>query len=206
MGNPSRSELRSACQVCILFLLAFSTVRGRAQEPAAESRIRSPRLVVVSVQDRKLAVTESGNVLAIFPIAVGAPSSPSPSGEFTIVTRVQNPSYYHRGSVIPSGKENPVGTRWLGLNKKGYGIHGTNAPHSIGQAASHGCIRLRNQDVERLFTLLEIGDRVQIHGERDDQVAQVFPAQAADAAILAAQNDYSAPGEDQVSNARGLGN
>ena len=76
--------------------------------------------------------------------------------------------------MIPSGKDNPVGTRWIGLSQKGYGIHGTNAPRSIGHAASHGCIRLRNRDVEKLFTMLQVGDVVEIRGERDDEIAQIF--------------------------------
>ena len=67
-----------------------------------------------------------------------------------------------------------MGTRWVGLSQKGYGIHGTNAPRSIGHAASHGCIRLRNRDMEKLFSMLRVGDVVQIHGERDDEVAQAF--------------------------------
>jgi hypothetical protein len=76
-----------------------------------------------------------------------------------------------------------VGTRWIGLNQKGYGIHGTNAPKSVGHAASHGCIRLRNRDVERLFTMLRVGDAVEIHGERDEQVAQVFGSSADDTTV-----------------------
>jgi lipoprotein-anchoring transpeptidase ErfK/SrfK len=132
------------------------------------------RVVLVSIPDRKLAVLEDGEVLAQFPIAVGADSSPSPTGEFQIVNRVSNPTYYHAGQVIPTGKDNPVGTRWLGLSQKGYGIHGTNAPRSIGHAASHGCIRLRNRDMERLFTMVRTGDVVKIRGHRDGEIAQVF--------------------------------
>jgi len=132
------------------------------------------RLVLVSIPDRRLAVLEDGKVLAQFPVAVGATASPSPTGEFQIINRVFNPTFYRPGSVIPAGKDNPVGTRWLGLSQKGYGIHGTNAPRSIGHAASHGCIRLRNRDMERLFAMLRVGDAVEIRGERDEQIAQVF--------------------------------
>jgi lipoprotein-anchoring transpeptidase ErfK/SrfK len=89
--------------------------------------------------------------------------------------------------VIPSGKNNPLGTRWVGLSQKGYGIHGTNTPRSVGQAASHGCIRLRNRDMERLFTMLRVGDVVAIRGERDEQVAQVFGSGADDTTVAAAQ-------------------
>ncbi len=154
-------------------------------QAAATPADRAKRVVVVCIPDRKLAVMEGDDVIATFPVAVGADASPSPEGEFQIVNRVANPVYYHAGAVIPSGKDNPVGTRWLGLSVKGYGIHGTNAPRSIGHAASHGCIRLRNRDMEQLFTMLQVGDVVQIRGERDDEVAQIFDGEdeAADAAV-----------------------
>ena len=76
--------------------------------------------------------------------------------------------------MIPAGTGNPIGTRWLGLNRKGYGIHGTNEPGSIGKAASHGCIRLRNRDMEQLFRMVSVGDTVLIRADRDEQVAEIF--------------------------------
>src|SRR5258708_18897661 len=145
------------------------------------ARARTRRVVLVSIADRRLAVIEDGNVLAYFPVAVGAETSPSPAGEFEIVNRVANPAYYHDGVVMAASENSPVGTRWIGLNLKGYGIHGTNAPRSIGRAASHGCIRLRNRDVERLYAMLRVGDFVSIRGERDEEIAAVFGG----AAVLA---------------------
>jgi L,D-transpeptidase ErfK/SrfK len=145
-----------------------------AQTAKSDDGARAPWTVLVSIPDRQLAVLVNGIVVAGFPIAVGADESPSPTGEFTIVNRVSNPTYYHEGVVIPAGKGNPVGTRWLGLSQKGYGIHGTNAPKSIGRAASHGCIRLRNRDMENLFGMLHVGDVVKIRGERDEQIAEIF--------------------------------
>ena len=132
------------------------------------------RWVLVSIPDRKLALFENGKVVRIYRIAVGKASTPSPAGEFKIVVRVSNPGYYHKGQVIGAGKGNPVGTRWMGLSAKGYGIHGTNQPKSIGKAASLGCIRMGKQDIEELFTLVEVGDAVQIRAERDEQIAAVF--------------------------------
>ena len=165
------------------------------------------RVVLVSLVDRKLAVIDNGIVIATFQVAVGAKVSPSPTGEFTIVSRVTNPTYYHRGTVIPNGKDNPVGTRWVGLSLKGYGIHGTNAPGSIGRAASHGCIRLRNRDIERLFTMLRIGDTVHIRGERDEQVARVFGGQTDQAVVASAQDPVQSGGQQEASqNSVGMGN
>ena len=132
------------------------------------------RWVLVSIPDRKLALFENGRVVRIYRVAVGKSSTPSPVGEFKIVNRVTNPTYYHKGQVIAAGKGNPVGTRWMGLSAKGYGIHGTNQPTSIGKAASTGCIRVGKKDLEELFALVDAGDTVQIRAERDEQIATVF--------------------------------
>ncbi len=134
------------------------------------------RRLVVSIPDRKLAVIENNEVVDVFTVAVGAPNSPSPAGTFTIVNRVANPTYYHPGKVIAPGPQNPIGTRWIGLNQKGYGIHGTDQPSSIGYAKSHGCIRLRNADVERLFERVRTGDVVELHAERTPELDQLFPS------------------------------
>lgn len=188
MATKVRQDAKAAAKglVLVFLVLEFSSPLMAQVSPSAD-QTRPARSVIVSIPDRKLAVIERDTVIATFSIAVGAQESPSPTGEFRIVNRVSNPTYYHSGSVIPSGKDNPVGTRWIGLSQKGYGIHGTNAPRSIGRAASHGCIRLRNRDIERLFTLLRVGDVVEIHGERDEQVASIFGDSEQDVDIETAQ-------------------
>lgn len=132
------------------------------------------RKIVVSIPDRKLALIEDGRVVKVYRVAVGAEVSPTPEGDFKIVNRVSQPAYYHKGEVIAAGAQSPVGTRWMGLNAKGYGIHGTNQPKSIGNAASHGCIRMGKRDLEELFELMRSGDAVVIRGERDSRTAQIF--------------------------------
>ncbi len=157
----------------VLVLSGFAL--GQTNESGIDARReRIRRQVVVSIPDRKLAVLENGTVIRIFPVAVGAAVSPSPVGQFEIVSRVANPTYYHAGVVVPPGSGNPVGPRWIGLNQKGYGIHGTNQPRSIGHAESHGCIRLRNHQIEELYEMVRVGDTVEIRAERDDQTAQIF--------------------------------
>ncbi len=150
-------------------VLVLAAARAYAQENE-----RAPR-IIVSIPDRKLAVIdEDGEVVKIFSTAVGAAISPSPTGTFRVVSRLDRPTYYHPGVVIPPGKRNPLGTRWLGLSVKGFGIHGTHVPRSIGRAASHGCIRMRNSDIEELFEMVKVGDIVELRGERDDEVARIF--------------------------------
>jgi len=192
----------------ILAILALAAaIPCWAQNPVPPDGGQQNRVVLVSLVDRQLAVIDNGLVIATFQVAVGAKVSPSPTGEFTIVSRVSNPTYYRPGTVIPAGKDNPVGTRWVGLSLKGYGIHGTNAPRSIGRAASHGCIRLRNRDMERLFTMLRVGDLVQIRGERDEQVARVFGVPGDQTVVASAQNPPQSSGQqDATQNPVGLGN
>jgi lipoprotein-anchoring transpeptidase ErfK/SrfK len=166
---------------------------GHAAVDAAPTPIRVKRQVIVSVPDRKLVVMQNGAVLRIFEVAVGADVTPSPSGTFEIVRRLTEPTYYHAGVVIPAGDDNPLGPRWVGLNKKGYGIHGTNAPRSIGKAASHGCIRMRNRDIVQFFAMVSVGDTVEIHGQRDEQVAEIFGGQASEPTEVA-QTEASSTG------------
>ena len=145
-----------------------------ATAPTPTAATSVPRRIIVSLADRRLVVVENNQILATFPVAVGAPASPSPVGTFTVINRVANPTYYRPGTVIPPGPRNPIGTRWIGLSHKGYGIHGTDAPSSIGYAQSHGCIRLRNADVERLFEQVRAGDLVELHADRTPDIAPFF--------------------------------
>jgi lipoprotein-anchoring transpeptidase ErfK/SrfK len=162
-------SLRKAVLTAILLLVSLACA---AQQPQ--------RQIIVSIPDRKLALLEDGDVLKVYDVAVGAVNSPSPTGDFTVVNRLENPTYYRPGVVIEPGASNPLGTRWMGLSQKGFGIHGTNQPKSIGKAASHGCIRMTQADLEELFTLVHVGDTVSIRAERDDEVAAIFSADTDD--------------------------
>ncbi|HLI85155.1 MAG TPA: L,D-transpeptidase [Bryobacteraceae bacterium] len=145
----------------LLGLMVFAVAEALAQESQSSPAGR----IVISIPDRKLALVESGRVIKVFPTAAGSPRTPSPAGSYRIVKRV-NPTWYSKGKVVPPGKANPIGTRWIGLSARGYGIHGTNAPPSIGANVSHGCIRMRNRDVEELFSLVSVGDSVDLYNER----------------------------------------
>jgi lipoprotein-anchoring transpeptidase ErfK/SrfK len=162
-----------------------------AAEAMAQDKQATPvRRIVVSIPDRKLAVLEGDRVVKIYRTAVGAPASPSPTGSFTIVNQIEDPTWYTKGRTVPPGKANPLGTRWMGLSKKGYGIHGTNVPSSIGHNASHGCIRMRNRDVEELFTIVAVGDPVELVGERTEDLERIFGTET-----LTAQSNATAGGQ-----------
>lgn len=105
--------------------------------------------ITVNTGTRKLHLIKDGKWFKSYPIAVGKILSKTPTGTYRIINKQLNPG-------------GPYGARWMGLNRKGYGIHGTNNPSSIGKAVSKGCIRMYNKDVIELFNLVGVGTRVKI--------------------------------------------
>lgn len=177
--RPRQNFKRVGLQLGTVLLLASMNLLGREDfirpfRPGLQEIKPATRVVVLSIPDRMLALTEDGVVLKTFRVAVGKPSTPSPAGEMKIINKVADPTYYHKGTVVKPGKGNPLGSRWMGLSKPGYGIHGTNVQNSVGKAASHGCFRMRKHDVEELFNQVRVGDLVEIHEERDAKVAAIF--------------------------------
>ena len=196
----------------IQFLLLCATLNFCASIASAQTQTTSPndskptarpsRRIVVSFPDHKLALLEGDRVTKIYDVAVGAEVSPSPSGDYQIAKRLENPTYCKPGVVIGPGANNPLGPRWIGLSVKGFGIHGTNQPDSIGKNASHGCIRLRNQDIKDLFARVQVGDHVSLVAERNEEVARLFGPvldSTETREALQAQNE-SAPSVETQSN------
>jgi lipoprotein-anchoring transpeptidase ErfK/SrfK len=218
-GNPAANgQIAFRLLVILAFLAALilGAIRASAQtipqtesKPAAQPETqpapKSIRRIVVSIPDRRLALLEDDRIVKVYDVAVGAPVSPSPTGEYQIERRIENPTYYHSGVVIGPGANNPLGPRWIGLNVKGYGIHGTNHPNSIGKNASHGCIRMRNRDIQDLFARVQVGDRVSLIAERNDEIARLFgpaPDSTESAQTLVAKNEPAKAPEDEVHGER----
>jgi hypothetical protein len=87
----------------------------------------------------------------------------SPVGEFTIKNKLVDPTWFHAGvAVPPNSPENILGTRWMGFDISGYGIHGTTLPESIGTQSTSGCMRMHNVEVEELYALVPVGTKVTI--------------------------------------------
>ena len=162
---------RGQMAIAAAMVALCTAVASAADAPRAPQAVRR---LVVSIPDRKLALIENDAIVSVFAVAVGAPDSPTPIGTFIIVNRIPNPTYYRPGKIVGPGATNPLGTRWIGLNEQGYGIHGTDQPRSVGSARSHGCIRLRNRDVEQLFEHVRPGDIVELYAERTPEITQLF--------------------------------
>ncbi len=133
----------------------------------APKKSETGKKIILNLASRLLTLYEGTEKVRIYPVAVGAPETPSPVGEFSILEKEVNPSWTDPKTeiTVPSGPSNPLGYRWLGLYGN-YGIHGTNAPWSIGRSVSHGCIRMYEEDVEELFESVPMGTPVEIIYDR----------------------------------------
>lgn len=123
-------------------------------------------VVVVDRGNFRLTVWRAGR-RTTFPVAVGSYQYPTPTGNFRVIQKQKNPTWFPPDSPwaaglgpIPPGVSNPLGTRWIGTSAPAIGMHGTPQSYSIGSRASHGCIRMYIRDAERLYELVEIGTPV----------------------------------------------
>jgi lipoprotein-anchoring transpeptidase ErfK/SrfK len=124
-------------------------------------------VIVIERSSNQLVVWDGKHRWGTFGVATGQAIYPTPLGQFSIVTKQENPWWYPPNSPwaqglkpVPPGPGNPLGTRWMGLSAPGVGIHGTPDAASIGYSASHGCIRMRIPDAERVFDHVSIGTPV----------------------------------------------
>jgi len=118
--------------------------------------------VFVDKSQNILILKDGNEVVKIYSVATGENNS-TPVGEFTVTTRLVDPVWFNRGVVVPpESPQNELGTRWLGFDIDGYGIHGTPKPETIGQQVTAGCVRMRNEEVEELYDFLPGGSRVVI--------------------------------------------
>ena len=152
--------------------------------PAAESsELQSPQLASASIQSageatsihldlrqRRISVIRNGQSIGRWPVAIGDPKTPTPTGVFRVETKLVNPQYESTksGRVHPvTGLKSPLGHRWIGFLQQGpdqFGIHGTPWPHwvKIRAAVSNGCVRMLNAHVQKLYELVEVGTPVRI--------------------------------------------
>jgi lipoprotein-anchoring transpeptidase ErfK/SrfK len=118
--------------------------------------------IIVDKSQNVLTLKSDDKVVKTYRVSTGANNS-TPIGTFKIVNKMVNPVWYKTGAVVPPGSpKNILGTRWMGISKPSFGIHGTTDPKSIGKSVSSGCIRMTSQDVEELYAIVPEGTEVVI--------------------------------------------
>ncbi len=143
------------------------TLAYKSYKPAVTDK-KLGRAILVDLSQRKLRLYDHSKMLKKYGIAIGMPGHTTPLGTFKIIAKAKNPSWRRPASdwaagmpaYIAPGPRNPLGTRALYLNVSGIRIHGTHKTWSIGHAQSHGCMRVANSNIEKLYPLVPVGTKV----------------------------------------------
>jgi lipoprotein-anchoring transpeptidase ErfK/SrfK len=138
---------------------------GAALSPSTSEYLGRSRLIV-DLSDRVVYVYLDNQLFATYPVAVGQSGWETPIGSFQVLKMNKNPAWSQpiTGEVFPAGaKNNPLGDRWISFWSDGrhqIGFHGTNQEQLVGQAVSHGCVRMRNQDIRAMYQQITRGTPV----------------------------------------------
>jgi lipoprotein-anchoring transpeptidase ErfK/SrfK len=134
---------------------------------------RSVKLEVDKARNAVRVIGGNGTLLAAYPASIGSEEKPAPSGTLKVVRVARSPTYTYnpdfkfrgvkadRELKIAAGPNNPVGSVWIALNQKSYGIHGSAEPHKVGKVGSHGCVRMTNWDALAIARIVRKGTMVE---------------------------------------------
>jgi lipoprotein-anchoring transpeptidase ErfK/SrfK len=131
--------------------------------PGQELKINTCKFsIIIDKSQNLLFLKVADEIVKTYVVATGKNNS-TPVGSFKIVNKLPNPTWFKTGAVIPSdSSENILGSRWMGFDLKGYGIHGTTEPQNLGRQVTMGCVRMKNEEVEELYDIVPIGTEVTI--------------------------------------------
>lgn len=127
-----------------------------------------PTHLEIDLSNRRLTLYRGDTQIKSYPVAVGRQGWRTPVGDFEVMQMIQDPTWINplTGQVVNGGAtNNPLGRYWIGFWTDGYnwvGMHGTPNPESVGTAASHGCVRLYNHDIQELFAIVSVGTPVRV--------------------------------------------
>ena len=167
--RPSLSDLINTVPERPIIPLQTAEPASTTPTAAAEAAIveeDSIRLVL-RLSARRVYVYRGDSVEKSYPVAIGRPGWETPTGEFEIFHQITDPGWTNPLTleVMPPGPENPLGDRWIAFWTDGdnsIGFHGTPNRNSVGKAASHGCIRMYNEDVRELYSMVDVGTSVTV--------------------------------------------
>lgn len=145
-----------------------------ARKPAVATGSQLPIIndinLVLKLKQRRVYVYQGEKVLAKYPVAIGKRGRETPTGEWQVMEKIKNPGWtsFKTGEYMAPGRENPLGSRWIGFWTDGQdmiGFHGTAKLDSIGKAVSNGCVRMYNRDVKQMFKMVKVGTIVRVVDE-----------------------------------------
>lgn len=141
-------------------------VTSNLEQPSQPSIITQTYLLI-KLSKRRVYLYRDGKLQSSYPIAIGKAGWETPTGVFEIIDIQRNPFWRNpfTGKIIPAGSKNPLGAAWIAFWTDGtnqIGFHGTPNERLIGQAVSHGCVRMRNRDILKLYEQVTIGMSVKV--------------------------------------------
>ena len=145
------------------FIKKINGLKSDSLYPKMKLKIHTaPFSIQIDKSKNTLVLYSNGEAVKKYSVATGKKNC-TPVGEFKITDKLVHPTWFKTGAILPPGSpENALGTRWMGFDKPGYGIHGTIEPKSIGTQASEGCIRMLNEEVEELYSIVPVGTKITI--------------------------------------------
>lgn len=157
------AKLAKAHGTTVDLLMKANQLKGSLIRPGMKLKVPGIRFSILVDKSQNTLTLKSGEeIFKIYTVATGENNS-TPVGTFKVTDKLVNPVWYTLGAVVPpESPENVLGTRWMGINEPGYGIHGTRDPESIGKQITKGCVRMRNDEVEELYSIVPIGTPVTI--------------------------------------------
>jgi hypothetical protein len=162
-----RGERRVVLQNGATANAATAIAAPTVSSPAPPSPVvpKTDARLVVSLSERHVTLYKGDKAQAIYPLAVAQAGWETPTGTFQVLNKETNPIFVHpiTGEEIPPGVDNPLGVAWIGFWTDGeseIGFHGTNQEELIGEAVSHGCLRMRNADIQAIYAQVSAGTPV----------------------------------------------
>ncbi len=161
--GDSLTKLAKQFNTAADLLIKANRIKGDTLRLGMKLKVTKAKFTVfVDKSQNTLALKSNGEILKVYTVSTGL-DNVTPVGTFKITNKLVNPTWYKDGVAIPAGNpQNILGTRWMGLSEAGYGIHGTTQPETIGKHITQGCVRMYNEEVDELYTILPVGTEVVI--------------------------------------------
>ncbi|MDD5116709.1 MAG: L,D-transpeptidase family protein [Candidatus Omnitrophica bacterium] len=161
--GDSLAKIARQYKTTVELIMKSNNISGSLIIPGRKIKIwNAPFAILVDKSQNILLLKSDEEIIKTYIVSTGK-NNCTPVGTFKITNKLVNPTWFKAGAVVPSGSsENVLGTRWMGFDLAGYGIHGTTEPKELGKQVTQGCVRLNNTDVEELYTIVPVGTEVTV--------------------------------------------
>lgn len=161
--GDSLTKIAAEHKTTVELIAKSNNISGDRIIPSRKIKVwNKPFNILVDKSQNMLILKADEEVIKTYVVSTGKDNS-TPVGTFKIVNKLLNPTWFKAGAVVPAtSPQNILGSRWLGLNVSGYGIHGTSEPQNLGMQVTQGCVRMANPEVEELYAIIPIGTQVTI--------------------------------------------